>query len=271
MANAARRWLPLGIVALVTAVTAFLVRDLPSPVAIDMRGLLPFPLEPEADTAPRWVAVVGIPLLATIVWISFQLGRSRAALRFTRDLFPGAPETLGDPATIERFRATYDIIVLWVVVLILGLHAGVVAAALGHASLAPTIVSVVMGMSLIAAGNVMPRLRPNVIAGVRTRRTLTDPKLWRETHRILGRALVIAGALTVVVGLLAPGFGLITAILSLIIGCVIASVAGARARRATAAAFSVLIVMLAARAAGAQQAQRFGAVPARPVAIDDAR
>ena len=45
MANAARKWFPLAIVAITVAATAFAVRDLPTVVAVDLRGLLPFSLE----------------------------------------------------------------------------------------------------------------------------------------------------------------------------------------------------------------------------------
>ena len=228
MGNVARRWLPLALIAAVTALTAYVIRDLPNPVAIDLRGLLPFSLEPAADTAPRWVAIVAMPALATVVWILFAALRSRLALGLTRRLYGDLPEALGNPVTVTRFRPTYDTIVLWVVTLVLGIHTGVVAAALGHVTLAPRIINVVLGMSLVAMGNVFPRLRPNLVAGIRTRRTLADPLLWRSTHRIMGVALVLAGLMTVLVGLVAPSFGLPTAIISLLVTCVIAAVGGSR-------------------------------------------
>jgi hypothetical protein len=228
MANAARKWLPLALIGVAVAATIPAVSGLPETVAIDLRGVLPFSLESSADTAPRWVAVAGIPLVATLVWLLFQLGRSRAGLRLTRRLFPGVPDSLGDPGSIDRFRGTYDTITLWVVVLVLGVHAGMIAAALGHDTLAPRIISVVMGSCLIAAGNVMPRLRPNFMAGVRTRSTLTNPRLGRATHRILGVAFVIAGAITIVVGLIAPAFGLPTALGTLVLACIVATIGGQR-------------------------------------------
>ena len=80
MGNATRKWLPLVLIAVAIGATAHLVRDLPGTVAIDLRGVLPFPLEPGADTAPRWVAIAAIPALATFVWILFQIGRTRAGL-----------------------------------------------------------------------------------------------------------------------------------------------------------------------------------------------
>jgi hypothetical protein len=229
MGNVVRKWLPLATIAVAVALTAYVTRALASPVAIDLRGLLPFSLEPAADTAPRWVAIFAIPALATAVWILFAALRSRAVLSLTRRLYGDVGETLGDPGSVDRFHATYDTIVWWVVLLVLGIHAGLIAAALGYLTLAPRIISVVMGVSFVAIGNVFPRLRPNLIAGIRTRRTLADPTLWRSTHRIMGVAFVLAGILTVLVGLAAPSFGLATAVITLIATCVIAAVGGSRA------------------------------------------
>lgn len=235
MANDARKWFPLVLIVVTMAATGMAVRDLPPTVTIDLRGLLPFEVEPRGDTAPRWVAVVMMPVVAAVVWLLLELGRSRAGLRLARHLFSDAPEALGEPATMDRFRSTYDTIVLSVVLLVLGVHAGMVAAMLGYETVAPRIINVVMGISLVAAGNVMPRLRPNLMAGVRTRRTLTDPHLWRATHRLLGLAFVIAGTITVLIGLMAPEFGLVIAIVGLVIACLVAAIGGARARRATVA------------------------------------
>lgn len=244
MANDVRKWLPLALIAVAMATTSFAVRDLPPTVTLDLRGLLPFEVEATGDTAPRWVAVVLMPLVAALIWLLLELARSRAGLRFTRLLFSSAPESLADPASIDRFRSSYDTISLSVVVLILGVHAGMVAAVLGYETLAPRIINVVMGLSLIAAGNVMPRLRPNLVAGVRTRGTLTDPHLWRATHRLLGVAFVAAGTLTVLVGLVAPEFGLATAVVTLLIGLVVSAIGGVRARRelVAVAAFLALAV-----------------------------
>ena len=229
MGNVARRWLPLALIAIATAVAAFVTRDLPGVVSIDLRGLLPFSVEPAADTAPRWVAIVGMPALATLVWMLFGVLRSRTALSLSRRLFGDVPEALGHPTTVNRFHPTYETIAGWVVMLMLGIHAGVIAAALGYLTLAPRIISVVIGLSFVAIGNVFPRLRPNLIAGLRTRRILGDPSLWRATHRAMGVAVVIAGLITVIVGIVAPSFGLLTAVITLIAACVVAAVGGARA------------------------------------------
>ena len=228
MANDVRKWAPVILIAVAVGVTSVVLRDLPTSVTIDLRGVLPFSVEPRPDTAPKWVAIFGIPAIAALVWLLFHIGSTEAGLRVVRRLFPDAPNALSDPASVERFRATYDTMALWVVVLILGVHAGIIASALGHVGLAPRLISVIMGLSLISAGNVMPRLRPNLVAGVRTRKTLNDPARWRVTHRRLGNAFVMAGAVTVVAGLVAPAYGLATAIVALVLACLVAAAGGAR-------------------------------------------
>src|SRR5688500_7543860 len=87
MANDARKWLPLALVAAAMAITTFAVRDLPPTVTLDLRGLLPFELEPTGDTAPRWVAVVMMPLIAALIWVLLEIGRSRFGLSLARRLF----------------------------------------------------------------------------------------------------------------------------------------------------------------------------------------
>jgi uncharacterized membrane protein len=75
----------------------------------------------------------------------------------------------------------------------------------------------------------MPRLRPNWVAGVRTKRTLEDPRLWRTTHRAFGTAFVVAGVLTIIVALVAPRYGLVTGIASLMLSCFVGLIASTKA------------------------------------------
>lgn len=224
------RWLPLAVIAAVIAATAGIVRGLPETVNIDLRGVLPFPTEPRPDTAPKWVAVLAMPSLATVIWALFQVLGGPAGIRVARIIYRDVPDALLEMTTIERFRVTYDTIAFWIVMLVLGVHAGMIASALGHEQLAPRLIAVIMGVSLAAAGNVMPRLRPNLVAGVRTPATLRDPQLWRATHRVLGAGFVVAGLLTAVVGLVAPAYGLMTAVATLVTACIVAMIAGRRAR-----------------------------------------
>jgi uncharacterized membrane protein len=63
-------------------------------------------------------------------------------------------------------------------------------------------VVVLVGLTLIAVGNLLPRTRPNVALGIRTERTLSNRQLWILTHRVAGYVAVSVGCVTVVSGLL---------------------------------------------------------------------
>lgn len=66
-------------------------------------------------------------------------------------------------------------------------------------------IPIVMGGGLIVLGNFSPRLRSNWFVGVRTPWTLSSDEVWRRTHRVAGYALVAAGVILVLVGLLGEG------------------------------------------------------------------
>jgi uncharacterized membrane protein len=62
-------------------------------------------------------------------------------------------------------------------------------------------VPIVFGLTLIVIGNLLPRLRPNVVIGIRTSRTLTDRSVWARTNRTAGYAAVFAGSSFALAGL----------------------------------------------------------------------
>ena len=54
---------------------------------------------------------------------------------------------------------------------------------------------------LIALGNVLPKSQPNRYGGIRLKTTLADPANWAATHRFTGLAMMVAGALLVLLTL----------------------------------------------------------------------
>jgi uncharacterized membrane protein len=62
----------------------------------------------------------------------------------------------------------------------------------------------VVGVLMIALGNLMPRLPRNGLVGIRTPWTLADPAVWERTHR-LGGYLVTAAGLVSLASLPATG------------------------------------------------------------------
>ena len=99
---------------------------------------------------------------------------------------------------------TANAIAARLVIFIIALHVLVVSNLAGVAwarAFGPRGVVVLLGVLLISAGNVLPRLRPNLAIGIRTRRMLSDARLWARMHRFAGYTTVIAGCAVGVAGL----------------------------------------------------------------------
>jgi hypothetical protein len=228
MASVNRRWLPLALIAVAAAASVASYERVPAMLTLPVGDLLPFGTTPPPGPAPRLPALFLLPALALVLWCAFRWAPTASGQRAGRRLFRHAPEAVTSPAQFERFGKTYDAIVLGVVLLLLGVHAAVLAAALGHSALASRMVPAVLGGCLVLMGNVMPRLRPNWVAGLRTTRTLGDPQLWRNTHRLFGAALVISGVLTCIVAALAPRYGVLAFIGSLLVSLLVGLAASLR-------------------------------------------
>lgn len=230
MPSVDRKWIPLALIAAAAVASVVTYGKLPAMVDLRLEGMLPFETSEPADRVPRWLALSLIPVLALALWAAFRAAPTAAGQRVGRLFVRSAPDVVTSPEQFARFGKTYDAIVLAVVTLVLGVHAAIIAGALGYAAVASRIVPVVLGACLVVMGNVMPRLRPNWVAGVRTKRTLEDPQLWRSTHRAFGAAFVVSGFLTMVVALVAPRYGLVTGLVSLVLSCVVGLVASTRPR-----------------------------------------
>jgi hypothetical protein len=105
------------------------------------------------------------------------------------------------------FESTYHAIVLRVLLFVFALHTLVMIQltgamdAVGVGVSAGRAVVVLLGVVLVAIGNLLPRTRPNVAVGVRTKRTLTNTQLWQQVHRAGGYATVGLGLVIAVTGL----------------------------------------------------------------------
>jgi immunity protein, SdpI family len=106
------------------------------------------------------------------------------------------------------FESTYHAIVLRVLLFVFALHALVMIEltgamdAVGLRLSAGRAVVVLLGVVLVAIGNLLPRTRPNVAVGVRTARTLTNAQLWQQVHRAGGYATVGLGIVIAITGVL---------------------------------------------------------------------
>ena len=109
-------------------------------------------------------------------------------------------------ANYARFRQTYDLILNAAVVFIMVLHLTLLAALLGGSRWIGHLPSVTMGLLFVIVGNVLPRLRPNLVVGIRTPWTLASERVWTRIHRIGGCAGVGLGLMVLVLEFLAPRY-----------------------------------------------------------------
>ncbi len=100
----------------------------------------------------------------------------------------------------ERFQETYWLMIDAIIGFAALIHVFTLGSALGW-PLAPRMIMIAVGFLFIALGNYLPRFRPNWWMGIRTPWTLTNDKVWRDTHRLGGKLFVGAGLVTVMASL----------------------------------------------------------------------
>lgn len=102
-----------------------------------------------------------------------------------------------DPARANyaSFTGPYAVIRAALTATMAGLHALLVATALGYPVDAGRWIPVGVGALFVVLGNVMGKVRPNYFVGIRTPWTLSSARSWERTHRIGGKLFVIAGIL----------------------------------------------------------------------------
>lgn len=108
----------------------------------------------------------------------------------------------GEPAAAST--KAVQLILLLTVLFVVVLHGLVLLSLVGFpiAQFLPhRLVVVLTGLLLVGIGNVLPRLRPNLVFGIRTRRLLENRVAWERVHRVAGYFAVAMGVITVAAGL----------------------------------------------------------------------
>lgn len=127
-------------------------------------------------------------------------------------------------ANYARFQSTYDFLINALVTMLVVFHVLVLGKALGWPLPLNRIMPALVGLLLIAIGNVLPRARSNWWFGVRTPWTLSSEHVWARTHRVAGYlmsgaglALVISAALpstwTMWIGIVGIGTAVVGSVL----------------------------------------------------------
>jgi uncharacterized membrane protein len=160
-------------------------------------GALAYPYIPaDAIEQLRWIRfeiAFGLPIAVLVIYLIF------------RSLWRHDRIRTGNGA----FEATYHAIVFRTMVFVCAMHALLMLAltdvmdVVGTHAWGKRIVVVMLGLAIMAVGNLLPRTRPNIAFGLRTDRTLTNPILWQQVHRVGGYAAVGLGAVILIMGLIA--------------------------------------------------------------------
>ena len=226
-----RKWMSGVPIAGAYALSAAAYARLAPEAQPDFSPLLPVRIAAEGPV-PRVAVAFLIPTIALGVWLLLAF-----AVR-VRGPVKGIPEwwlnEKSGAASISRFEPTYETILFSVAALFLLMHAVFVAASLGASSWIYQVATIILGLGFIAVGNVMPRVRPNWIVGLRTRRTLSDSSAWTMTHRLLGALMIAAGAIVIILSIVAPRYALISSLVTLLLAFVFAHLFGTRAADARA-------------------------------------
>jgi len=126
------------------------------------------------------------------------------------------------------FEATYHAIVFRTMLFVFAMNAPLMLAltdamdVLGSHTWGKRVVVVMLGLTFMAIGNLLPRTRPNIAFGVRTARTLSNTQLWQQVHRASGYTTVALGAVILIGGLVvtnttAAGFVMLAALIAAIV------------------------------------------------------
>lgn len=226
------RRLPELLLLAVCIASAWAYSALPPIVISDASWLLPISDLP-ARPASRALAAFMIPLTLVILLAAYRWSVSPAGRAASGRTLPSWPA--GREPEYEKFSGSLDLMMLCVIALTSALHLGLLATSLGWTGPVATLVGVVNGVCLGVMGNVMPRLRPNAIAGLRTASMLGDAVAWLNAHASFGRTWVAGGAVVIATALLAPRYAVVALVAAVAVSIVLAPIVSRRALARSAA------------------------------------
>jgi uncharacterized membrane protein len=167
--------------------------------ALALSSGLPQEIPPSWSVPGRGAVWLGAPMVAFLLPTAVAV--TDALLRGLSVRYP-VDETIA-----VNVLAIYDAIMLRFMIFVVGVHATVLAGVLGMLrgqEWAAQIVPLMLGFTMISIGNLLPRTRPNLVIGIRTRRTLSDRSLWIRVHRSAGYMFVACGAVLVLSAVTVP-------------------------------------------------------------------
>ena len=190
-----RSWSPAIPIVVALGVSAALYPQLPPDVLAAVHARLPMLPAGRESPMPPIAAALLVPGIAVLVWAILAWG---ARLRAPRRGFPAwLVSEMTDANAVGRFTSTYHTITFAVVAGVVLVHFAILGLATGWPVWAFQLLTATLGTLMLVGGNVVPRVRPNWIVGIRTKGTLASAEVWTRTHRYLGAFTMVVGALVI--------------------------------------------------------------------------
>ncbi len=118
---------------------------------------------------------------------------------------------------VEQSMPAISTMMAWLVIVMVLIQAMIISGAFGFHIMGPKVVFAVMGLMFIIAGNYMTKIRSGFFVGIRTPWTLSSDHVWKKSHRLGGRLLMIAGFIIFGAGLFYNGITMSVIILATIL------------------------------------------------------
>lgn len=178
-----RRWYPAILVAVSLVVSLAVYGKLPDPMPIhwNIHGQV-------NGYGSRFVGAFLNPLIMLAIAL----------------LIPVLPRIDPRGRNYEKFGSTYHTMMNAVLTLLFVIHLFALASALGLDIPIVRLIHVAIGILFIVLGNLLPRVRPNWMVGIRTPWTLSSDRVWERTHRVGGYLMMGVGVLLVLAAPFAP-------------------------------------------------------------------
>jgi uncharacterized membrane protein len=105
---------------------------------------------------------------------------------------------------VAAFQGVLAVLRLTMVLFMAAVYAAVLAHGLGHPFDVGYVVGLATGLVFAVMGNYLPKVPSNWFVGVRTPWTLSSERSWNLTHRLAGKAFLLAGLALIAITLVRP-------------------------------------------------------------------
>ncbi len=137
----------------------------------------------------------GTPLMASLLAPAIATGAYLLILGYDWGGLDFKAARAMSPSTTRQVR-------ILMLLLIGGMHGSILWTSLHGGIASSSRMTLILSTFFVLLGNLMPRLEPNAWAGIRIPPTLESREVWKRTHRMCGRWLMVAGLVGIPASLL---------------------------------------------------------------------